>query len=59
MKPCLFADKMVDLLTPMREGISDNELESLIEEGIRKKPESFMTLSDAKPEDLVMSSIGG
>jgi len=59
MKPCLFADKMVDLLTPMREGISDNELESLIEEGIRKKPGSFMTLSDAKPEDLVMSSIGG
>ncbi len=59
MKPCLFADKTLDLLTPMREGISDEELESLIERGIKNKPESYMALGDAKPGDLIMSSIGG
>ncbi len=37
LRPCLFAEKELDLLTPMRQGISDAELEALIEEGVRMK----------------------
>ena len=34
LRPCLFSDSEVDLLGPMRRGITDAELEALIEEGV-------------------------
>lgn len=37
LRPCLFSEKDIDLLTPMRQGISDQELEELIEEGVKLK----------------------
>jgi len=37
LRPCLFSDDHIDLLTPMRKGISDAELEILIEDGVRMK----------------------
>jgi GTP 3',8-cyclase len=35
--PCLFSDREVDLLGPMRKGISDPELQALIDEGVEMK----------------------
>jgi cyclic pyranopterin phosphate synthase len=37
LRPCLFSGEEIDLLTPMRQGISDRELEALIEEGVKMK----------------------
>lgn len=37
LRPCLFSEEELDLLTPMRQGISDRELEALIEEGVKMK----------------------
>lgn len=38
LRPCLFSEDQVDLLGSMRSGISDEGLERLIEEGVRRKP---------------------
>lgn len=38
LRPCLFSEDQVDLLGPMRSGVSDEELECLIEDGVRRKP---------------------
>lgn len=38
LRPCLFSENQIDLLGPMRSGISDDELEGLIEKGVRSKP---------------------
>ncbi len=37
LRPCLFSNQEIDLISPMRAGISDAELEALIEEGVRMK----------------------
>jgi cyclic pyranopterin phosphate synthase len=37
LRPCLFSEREIDLLTPMRNGISDSELETLIEQGVKSK----------------------
>jgi GTP 3',8-cyclase len=37
LRACLFSDSEVDLLGPMRQGITDEELQALIEEGVEKK----------------------
>jgi GTP 3',8-cyclase len=37
LRPCLFSEKSLDLLTPMRQGVSDLDLEALIEEGVKMK----------------------
>lgn len=64
LRPCLFSDDQLDLLTPMRKGISDVELEALIEEGVRMKQQSHgMCIGNpnARPQtcETLMSSIGG
>ncbi|HPI92032.1 MAG TPA: GTP 3',8-cyclase MoaA [Deltaproteobacteria bacterium] len=38
LRPCLFSEEEVDLMGPMRRGVSDEDLEALIEEGVRRKP---------------------
>lgn len=38
LRPCLFSEEQLDLKGPMRAGISDDDLEVLIEEGVRRKP---------------------
>jgi cyclic pyranopterin phosphate synthase len=63
LRPCLFSENEIDLLTPMRGGISDEALEGLIEEGVRKKPPSHgvcrgLDLVQAAPRSK-MSDIGG
>jgi cyclic pyranopterin phosphate synthase len=63
LRPCLFSENEIDLLTPMRSGITDEALEGLIEEGVRKKPPSHgvcrgLDLVQAGPRSK-MSDIGG
>jgi cyclic pyranopterin phosphate synthase len=63
LRPCLFSENEIDLLTPMRGGISDEALEGLIEEGVRKKPPSHgvcrgVDLVQTAPRSK-MSDIGG
>jgi GTP 3',8-cyclase len=63
LRPCLFSERHIDLLTPMRNGISDEELEGLIEDGVRAKPPAHGV---CRGVDLIqqgprtkMSDIGG
>jgi len=63
LRPCLFSEDLVDLFTPLKGGISDQELEGLIEEGVRRKPPSHgicrgMVLVQEGPRTK-MSDIGG
>lgn len=64
LRPCLFSEKDIDLLTPMRQGISDTELEVMIEEGVRMKKLNH-GLCAGKPEALrqgcktMMNTLGG
>ncbi len=63
LRPCLFSERQIDLRGPLREGITDEELEGLIEQGVRAKPPGHGVCRGA---DLVhgairtrMSDIGG
>jgi len=63
LRPCLFSENEIDLLTPIRRGIPDETLEELIEEGVRKKPSSHgvcrgLDLIHEGPRSK-MSDIGG
>ncbi len=56
---CLLRDDEVDILTPLRNGASDEELYNLIREGIYRKPSGHGLAEHYFPHDHVMSSIGG
>ena len=55
LRPCLGSDVGIDLRMPMREGASDEELASLICEGITDKPAGHRF----ETTDSLMSKIGG
>lgn len=58
LRPCLFSDQSIDLLGPMRRGISETGLEELIETGIKEKPAGIG--AKANPDCMMMmSDIGG
>lgn len=71
LKLCLDSPAGVDLRTPLRSGISDETLKDLMEQWIRKKPESHHFLSsaggekegllfdDTEKQCLNMNQIGG
>ncbi len=59
LKLCLDSPLGVDLKGPLRRGISDEELYSLMEEWIRKKPESHHFGEKHRKTDLNMNQIGG
>ncbi|MFT4007487.1 MAG: GTP 3',8-cyclase MoaA [Lacrimispora sp.] len=59
LKLCLDSALGVDLKGPLRRGISDEELYSLMEEWIRKKPESHHFEEKHRKTDLNMNRIGG
>jgi len=63
LRPCLFSEQEIDLLSPMRKGISDQELEDLIRFGVKQKPSSH---GSCRGQDLLsiqmpslMQKIGG
>lgn len=62
LKLCLYYGDGVDLKTPMRNGISDQQLAKMLGEAIRRKPmeHGFFDKNEQKRRDLrSMSGIGG
>jgi cyclic pyranopterin phosphate synthase len=59
LRLCLLREKEVDLMTPLRSGASDDELKSLITEGIWWKPWGHGLNKNVIPLNRVMSEIGG
>jgi len=60
LRTCLFSDSEIDLKTIMRMGCSDQELERIIEDGIRKKPKMHGLSEEILKKCLrPMSQIGG
>ncbi len=59
LRLCLLREKEVDLMTPLRAGASDEELEAIIKKGIWWKPWGHGLAQDVIPLNRVMSEIGG
>jgi len=59
LRLCLLRDDEGDLLTPMRQGTTDDQLEALIRNLIWRKPWGHGLSDSVIPLDRVMSQIGG
>lgn len=59
LRLCLLREREVDLITPLRDGLSDPELRELIEGAIWWKPWGHGLAEDHIPLNRVMSEIGG
>lgn len=59
LRLCLLRDKEVNLMTPLRDGATDIELRSIIEEGIWWKPWGHGLDRNVVPINRMMSEIGG
>lgn len=59
LRLCLLRDKEVNLMTPLRDGATDIELHSIIEEGIWWKPWGHGLDRNVVPINRMMSEIGG
>ena len=59
LRLCLLREREVDLLTPLREGASDQELKDLIMEAVWWKPWGHKLDQDVIAINRVMSEIGG
>ncbi|HUN21548.1 MAG TPA: GTP 3',8-cyclase MoaA [Anaerolineales bacterium] len=59
LRLCLLREKEVDLLTPLRQGATQNELQDLILQGIWHKPWGHGLAHNVIPMNRVMSEIGG
>jgi cyclic pyranopterin phosphate synthase len=59
LRLCLLRDKEVDLLTPMREGATLDDLKHIIRGGIWEKPWGHGLAQEVVPLTRVMSQIGG
>ncbi|MFC1978516.1 GTP 3',8-cyclase MoaA [Chloroflexota bacterium] len=59
LRPCLLSDKEIDTRVPLRNGASNDELKSLIQQAVESKPKGHELLSGARPQKRNMSQIGG
>ncbi len=59
LRLCLLREKEVDLLTPLRNGAGDDDLITIIEEGVWQKPWGHKLGEDVIPLNRAMSEIGG
>jgi cyclic pyranopterin phosphate synthase len=59
LRLCLLREKEVDLLTPMRQGASQEDLRKLILDGVWQKPWGHGLAQGDVPLNRVMSEIGG
>jgi GTP 3',8-cyclase len=59
LRLCLLRDKEVNLLKPLREGASINDLKQIIRDGIWNKPWGHGLEQNVVPLQRVMSQIGG
>jgi cyclic pyranopterin phosphate synthase len=61
LRPCLLNDYEKDILTPLREGATDEQLKEIIQSSLKHKPLCH-TLGQQRPKDMPishMTSIGG
>lgn len=59
LRLCLLRDKEVDLLTPLRQGATEDDIKQIILDGIWWKPWGHGLAEDVIPLTRVMSQIGG
>jgi cyclic pyranopterin phosphate synthase len=59
LRLCLLREKEVDLMEPLRNGATDEQLKTIIEEGIWWKPWGHGLATNVIPLNRVMSEIGG
>ena len=60
LRPCLFADDEVDIKTPLRDGCSQEDLKTLFQEAIARKPRQHPAKIRGKGAGRrPMSAIGG
>ena len=59
LRLCLLREKEVDLLTPLRQGATDEQLRRLILDGIWEKPWGHQLAQGDVPLNRTMSQIGG
>ena len=59
LRTCLFSDTEIDLMTPIRNGITDEELFNLLHHGTKSKPRGHNIHADPGNTDRYMSQIGG
>ncbi len=59
LRLCLLREKEVDLMTPLRDGATDEELTAILKKGIWWKPWGHGLAQDSIPLNRVMSEIGG
>ncbi len=59
LRTCLFSDVEIDLKTPLRRGISDEELFNLLHHGTAAKPQGHSLSSTPHNANRYMSQIGG
>jgi len=61
LRPCLFSNETIDIKTPLRNGISDEQLEMLFLQSVKAKPQGH-GLKDKQIRSSpinTMSEIGG
>jgi cyclic pyranopterin phosphate synthase len=61
IRPCLFANKKIDIKGPMRQGADDKKIEALLKKAIDVKPQRHKLNESRSSLDLIktMSKIGG
>ena len=59
LRLCLLSEKEVDLLSPLRSGVSRMELRKIILEGVWQKPWGHQLAQGAISTNRLMSEIGG
>ncbi|MCP4541963.1 MAG: GTP 3',8-cyclase MoaA [Chloroflexi bacterium] len=59
LRPCLLSDQEIDLRTPLRQGADAAQIKDLLLRGIAVKPMEHHLDDLEKPENRVMSEIGG
>jgi cyclic pyranopterin phosphate synthase len=59
LRPCLLSDQEIDLRTPLRQGADVDQIKELLLQGIENKPWEHHLDDLERPENRVMSEIGG
>jgi len=59
LRPCLLSDQEIDLRTPLRQGADVAQIKGLLLKGIESKPMQHHLDEHKRPENRVMSEIGG
>jgi cyclic pyranopterin phosphate synthase len=59
LRPCLLSDHEIDLRTPLRQGADVAQIKELLLQGINSKPMQHHLDEWQRPENRVMSEIGG